>query len=91
MRIVCATHQDLPEMIKAGSFREDLYYRLAEMVVRIPSLAERHGDAALLAKHFLHIFARGDEPARQGLRPRRAGGHRRAGRGRATCASSKTA
>src|SRR3954466_12034548 len=46
-RIVCATHQDLPAMIAAGSFREDLYYRLAEIVVRIPSLAERHGDPAL--------------------------------------------
>src|SRR3954447_16639766 len=57
-RIVCATHQDLPDMIKAGSFREDLYYRLAEIVVKIPSLAERPGDAALLAKHFLHRFAR---------------------------------
>jgi two-component system NtrC family response regulator len=57
-RIVCATHQDLPEMIKAGTFREDLYYRLAEIVVKIPSLTERPGDAALLAKHFLHRFAR---------------------------------
>lgn len=57
-RIVCATHQDLPEMIKAGTFREDLYYRLAEIVVKIPSLSERPGDAGLLAKHFLHRFAR---------------------------------
>jgi two-component system NtrC family response regulator len=57
-RIVCATHQDLPEMIKTGTFREDLYYRLAEIVVKIPSLSERPGDAALLAKHFLHRFAR---------------------------------
>ncbi|HMC91027.1 MAG TPA: PEP-CTERM-box response regulator transcription factor [Allosphingosinicella sp.] len=68
-RIVCATHQDLPEMIKAGSFREDLYYRLAEVVVRIPSLAERHGDATLLAKHFLHIFAREMNPQVKGLAP----------------------
>ena len=68
-RIVCATHQDLPEMIKAASFREDLYYRLAEVVVRIPSLAERHGDAALLAKHFLHIFAREMNPQVKGLAP----------------------
>jgi two-component system NtrC family response regulator len=68
-RIVCATHQDLPEMIKAGSFREDLYYRLAEVVVRIPSLAERHGDATLLAKHFLHIFAREMNPQVRGLAP----------------------
>ena len=68
-RIVCATHQDLPEMIKAGSFREDLYYRLAEVVVRIPSLAERHGDPALLAKHFLHRFAREMNPQVKGLAP----------------------
>jgi two-component system NtrC family response regulator len=68
-RIVCATHQDLPAMIKAGSFREDLYYRLAEIVVRIPSLAERHGDAILLAKHFLHIFSREMNPHVRGLAP----------------------
>src|SRR3569833_3122339 len=56
-RIVCAAHQDLPEMIKAGTFREALYYRLAEIVVRIPSLAARPGDATLLAKNFLNRFA----------------------------------
>ena len=68
-RIVSATHQDLPEMIKAGSFREDLYYRLAEIVVRIPGLAERHGDSVLLAKHFLHRFAREMNPQVKGLSP----------------------
>ncbi|MEA3008753.1 MAG: hypothetical protein QOJ91_445 [Sphingomonadales bacterium] len=68
-RIVSATHQDLPEMIKAGSFREDLYYRLAEIVVRIPSLAQRHGDSVLLAKHFLHRFAREMNPHVKGLSP----------------------
>jgi two-component system, NtrC family, response regulator len=66
-RIVSATHQDLPEMIKAGSFREDLYYRLAEIVVRIPSLAARHGDSVLLAKHFLYRFSREMNPAVKGL------------------------
>jgi two-component system NtrC family response regulator len=68
-RIVSATHQDLPQMIKAGSFREDLYYRLAEIVVRIPGLAQRHGDSVLLAKHFLHRFAREMNPAVKGLSP----------------------
>jgi two-component system NtrC family response regulator len=68
-RIVCATHQDLPAMIKAASFREDLYYRLAEIVVRIPGLAERHGDAILLAKHFLHLFSRQMNPQVKGLAP----------------------
>src|SRR3546814_10389988 len=56
-RIVCATHRDLDTMIAQQSFRDDLYYRLAEMVVKIPSLAERPGDAVLLARHFLHQYA----------------------------------
>jgi two-component system NtrC family response regulator len=68
-RIVCATHQNLEEMIAAGTFREDLYYRLAEIVVRIPSLAERAGDAALLAKHFLARFAREMNPSVKGFAP----------------------
>ncbi len=58
VRIVCATHQNLEAMIAEGRFREDLYYRLAEIVVRIPSLAERLGDASLLAHHFLMRFSR---------------------------------
>ncbi|MEE2916481.1 MAG: PEP-CTERM-box response regulator transcription factor, partial [Pseudomonadota bacterium] len=57
-RIVCATHQNVDAMVADGRFREDLYYRLAEMVVRIPALAERTGDAALLARHFVARFAR---------------------------------
>ncbi len=56
-RIVCATHQNLEAMIEAGDFREDLFYRLAEIVVKIPTLAERPGDATLLAKAFLNRFA----------------------------------
>lgn len=57
VRIVCATHQNLKEMIAAGDFREDLYYRLSEIVVAIPPLRERVGDAALLAHHFKHKFS----------------------------------
>lgn len=68
-RIVCATHRDLPEMIAAGAFREDLYYRLAEIVVRIPALKDRPGDPALLARHFLMRFAREMNPAVKGLAP----------------------
>ena len=56
-RIVCATHQNLDAMIAAQSFREDLYYRLAEIVIKIPTLAERPGDAGLLARHFLSRYA----------------------------------
>ena len=68
-RIVCATHQDLEAMIAEGRFREDLYYRLAEIVVKIPSLAERAGDAALLARHFVNRFARELNSKIQSLSP----------------------
>jgi len=57
VRIVCATHQDLGALVKEGRFREDLYYRLAEIVVNIPPLRERTGDAALLAHAFVRRFA----------------------------------
>ena len=66
-RIVCATHQDLEAMITDGRFREDLFYRLAEIVVKIPSLAERPGDATLLAKAFLARFAREMNPQVKGF------------------------
>ncbi|MFN3736691.1 PEP-CTERM-box response regulator transcription factor [Hydrogenophaga sp.] len=57
VRIVCATHQDLKQLTTEGRFREDLYYRLAEIVVNIPPLRERVGDAALLAHAFVKRFA----------------------------------
>ena len=66
-RIVCATHQNLEAMIAAGTFREDLFYRLAEIVVKIPGLAERPGDATLLAKAFLNRFAKEMNPAVKGF------------------------
>ncbi|ANU07865.1 PEP-CTERM-box response regulator transcription factor [Paraurantiacibacter namhicola] len=66
-RIVCATHQDLEAMIGEGTFREDLFYRLAEIVVTIPTLAERPGDATLLAKAFLKRFADEMNPGVQGF------------------------
>lgn len=57
VRIVCATHQDLLAQSRDGQFREDLYYRLAEIVVTIPPLRDRVGDAALLAHAFVRRFA----------------------------------
>ena len=53
LRVVCATHQDLEAQIKESRFREDLYYRLAEIVVKIPPLGLREGDPVLLAHAFL--------------------------------------
>jgi two-component system NtrC family response regulator len=68
-RIVCATHRHLDTMIAAETFREDLYYRLAEIVVRIPSLKDRPGDSVLLARHFLGRYAREMNPSIKGLAP----------------------
>jgi two-component system NtrC family response regulator len=56
-RIVCATHRNLKRMIADGGFREDLYYRIAEVTIAIPPLREREGDAVLLANHFLKRYA----------------------------------
>ena len=56
-------------MIAEGQFREDLYYRLAEIVVKIPSLAERSGDAVLLARHFVKRFSRELNPSVQTVSP----------------------
>jgi two-component system NtrC family response regulator len=56
VRIVCATHQKLKELCTQGRFREDLYYRLCEIVVNIPPMRDREGDAALLAHHFKNKF-----------------------------------
>lgn len=57
VRIVCATHQDLKGLIATQKFREDLYYRLAEIVLSIPPLRSRKGDASLLAHSFVRRFA----------------------------------
>ena len=57
VRIVCATHQDLKALTKEGRFREDLYYRLAEIVINIPPLRDRVGDPALLAHAFVRRFS----------------------------------
>jgi len=67
VRIVCATHQNLRERITAGSFREDLFYRLAEIVVTVPPLRERAGDAALLAHTLVRRFADDMKRGRLGI------------------------
>jgi two-component system NtrC family response regulator len=58
VRIICATHQNIQNLIEAGRFREDLYYRISEVTIKIPALKEREGDALVLAKAFLERFSK---------------------------------
>ena len=67
VRVVCATHRNLSKMISEQTFRDDLFYRLGEVTVNIPLLAERTGDAILLAKHFVSKFAREMNPTIKGM------------------------
>jgi two-component system, NtrC family, response regulator len=67
VRVVCATHRNLNKMIADQTFRDDLYYRLAEVTINIPSLTERTGDSVLLAKHFVGRFAKEMNPSIKGL------------------------
>jgi len=56
VRIICATHQNIEQQIKDGLFREDLFYRISEITIRIPPLRERNGDAVLIARSLLNHF-----------------------------------
>lgn len=57
VRVVCATNKNLTESIQNGEFREDLYYRISEITIRIPPVREREGGRILLARHLLTKFA----------------------------------
>jgi two-component system NtrC family response regulator len=69
VRIVCATHQDLRQLIQARRFREDLFYRISELSISIPPLRARPGDAALLAHAFLDKYAGQRQHAIRGFTP----------------------
>jgi len=69
VRVVCATHRDLKGQIAKGQFREDIYYRLAEIVLAIPPLRARTGDASLLAHAFVRRFAATNKRGSMSLAP----------------------
>ena len=68
-RLICATNENLEEMVAAGRFREDLYYRIQVIPIHIPALHERAGDVALLIEHFLHVFCTANELAIKRIEP----------------------
>ena len=67
VRVVCATHQNLPKLIADQSFREDLYYRVSEISIEIPPLREREGDELMLARIFLERFSEQNGRSLQGF------------------------
>jgi len=69
VRVVAATNRDLEREVKAGKFREDLFYRLQVMPIALPSLRERKGDAIMLANYFLDQFNREFRKRIRGLSP----------------------
>lgn len=69
VRIVAATNRDLQQEVKEGRFRDDLYYRLHVVQLKLPPLRERHGDVPLLAAHFLRRFAEENKREIEGFSP----------------------
>ena len=68
-RLIAATNDNLEEMVEAGRFREDLYYRIHVVPIQMPPLRERGGDVALLADHFLRVYCTANQTPLKRLEP----------------------
>jgi two-component system NtrC family response regulator len=69
VRVICATHRDLPTLIVDGAFRQDLYYRISEVAIQIPPLRDREGDVPLIARMLLNRYCRQSGRSRLNLSP----------------------
>lgn len=67
VRVVCATHRNLEQAIAAGDFREDLYFRVSEVIIEIPALRDREDDRLTLAQHFLRKFCKAQKKKIKGF------------------------
>jgi two-component system, NtrC family, response regulator HydG len=69
VRVICATNRNLEKMMEAGTFREDLYFRISVVKIPMPALRERKDDIPLLAEHFLRTFAKSHNKAVRAFTP----------------------
>lgn len=69
VRVICATNRNLEQMVREGTFREDLYFRISVVKIQMPKLRERSGDVPVLAEYFLNMFAKLHKKQQRSMTP----------------------
>jgi DNA-binding NtrC family response regulator len=69
VRVICATNRNLEQMVREGTFREDLYFRISVVKIQLPALRDRSGDIPLLAEYFLRMFAKAHKKQQRSMSP----------------------